>query len=161
MTQLFSTEALFKRAIAMSGTPLMLKPLSASTAETTYESIVKALGLDNMSSEERIKRLTTISPEELVTKTPITASLAPFLDDDMLPEAITFEKLASGMTIPGMQWCEALMIGDCQHDVRLGPALYSLESATHAHRETLPSSWAWRLACRTSRPTCIPLSLPA
>ncbi|KAF2444556.1 carboxylesterase [Karstenula rhodostoma CBS 690.94] len=117
LTQLFSTEPLFKRAIAMSGTPMMLKPLPAAVAEVTYNSIMEALGLENASVEERIRRLITISPEELVEKTPMTARLAPFLDGDILPEAVTFDKLASRMVIPGMKWCGALMIGDCQHDV--------------------------------------------
>jgi carboxylesterase type B len=154
--QLSSTEPLFKRAIAMSGTPLMLKPLSASTAESTYESIIKALGFENISVEERIQRLITISPEELVEKTPMAARLAPFLDEDILAEAITFGNLVSGM-----QWCEALMIGDCQHDVRLCLLLFSLVHVTHTHRGTLPSSWAWAPRCKTSRPTYIHPFLPA
>ncbi|KAL5371542.1 hypothetical protein DPSP01_014193 [Paraphaeosphaeria sporulosa] len=116
LTQLFSTEPLFKRAIAMSGTPMMLKPLSASTAEATYQCIIRALGLQTATVAQRIQRLLTISPEELVEKTPMTAKVAPFLDGDILPEAITFEKLTGGIDSPGTIWCEELMIGDCQHD---------------------------------------------
>ncbi|KAJ4348577.1 uncharacterized protein N0V89_009955 [Didymosphaeria variabile] len=116
LTQLFSKKPLFKRAISMSGTPLMLKPLSLDVAESTYQAIIAALGLNDASVEERIQRLISIAPEELVEKTAMKALLAPFLDDDVLPEAITFEKLASGLDVPGMKWCEELMIGDCRHD---------------------------------------------
>ncbi|KAL5404596.1 hypothetical protein PMIN03_009023 [Paraphaeosphaeria minitans] len=116
LTQLFSTEPLFTRAIAMSGTPIMLKPLSVARAEATYESIIEALGLENASVEKRIQRLLTISAEELVEKTPMTARLAPYLDGRILPEAVTFEKLASTMDILGTKWCKQLMIGDCRHD---------------------------------------------
>ncbi|KAL1602608.1 hypothetical protein SLS60_006024 [Paraconiothyrium brasiliense] len=127
----------------MSGTPLMLKPLSSDVAENTYEVIIAELGLKDASVEERIHRLTSISPEELVEKTPMTARLAPFLDDDVLPKAITFETLASGVDIPGIKWCEELMLGDCQHDgnvtffmglasrvQNLAPTLYTSFSAS-------------------------------
>lgn len=117
LMQLFSSERLFKRAIAMSGTPLMLKPVTSSDAESTYDAIIAAFGLENASVEERIKRLISIAPDELVAKTPMTARLAPFLDGVVLHDAVTFESLAKGLDTPGSKWCEELMIGDCQHDV--------------------------------------------
>lgn len=120
----------------MSGTPLMLKPLSAATAEATYEFVLTALGLGDASVEERIQRLLTISPEELVEKTPMTARLAPFLDSDALPEAITFETLASGIDIAGTKWCEELMIGSCQHDVGFQMSLSRLQDANNGDRAT-------------------------
>lgn len=120
---------------------MMLKPLSVNTAEATYNTIIHALELENASVEDRIQRLLTITPEELVEKTPMTARLAPFLDDDILPEAITFEKIASGLDVPGVKWCEALMIGDCQHDVRLQTALFFLTYANNLHRAMCHSSW--------------------
>jgi hypothetical protein len=52
--QLYSEEPLFKRAISMSGTPLMLKPLNIPVTEMAYDIIMKELGLENASTEERI-----------------------------------------------------------------------------------------------------------
>ncbi|KAF1950331.1 para-nitrobenzyl esterase [Byssothecium circinans] len=119
--QLFSKEALFKRVISMSGTPIMLKPVPPSVAETSYDMIMRALGLENASVEERIKHLTTISPEELVAKTPMSVPLKPFVDGDIVPTTISFKMLAEGErelddVMHGREWCEELMIGDCQHD---------------------------------------------
>jgi hypothetical protein len=102
----------------MSGTPIMLKPLPLHVAELSYVVIMEALGLENASVEERIRKLKTVEPEELVEKTPMSVPLLPSQDGDIVPEAITFAKLASTdhEGLPGMEWCEELMIGDCQHD---------------------------------------------
>jgi hypothetical protein len=102
----------------MSGTPIMLKPLPLHVAETSYTAIMKELGLENASAEERIRRLKTIEPEELVEKTPMSVPLLPFMDGEIVPEAAMFAKLVSmdHKNMPGMKWCEALMVGDCQHD---------------------------------------------
>jgi hypothetical protein len=102
----------------MSGTPIMLKPLPLHVAELSYIAIMEALGLENASVEERIRKLKTVGPEELVEKTPMSVPLLPFQDGDIVPQVITFAKLASmnHEGLPGMEWCEELMIGDCQHD---------------------------------------------
>jgi hypothetical protein len=102
----------------MSGTPIMLKPLPLHVAELSYIAIMEALGLENASVEERIRKLKTVGPEELVEKTPMSVPLLPFQDGDIVPQVITFAKLASmnHEGLPGMEWCEELLIGDCQHD---------------------------------------------
>jgi carboxylesterase type B len=110
---LHSTEPLFKRCISMSGTPLMLQALSPEMAETSYNTIIREFALEDASAEERIETLRTASPEVLVSKTPMTVPLLPYLDGKFIPEQTTFTKLSA---LPGMQWCEHLMIGDCQHD---------------------------------------------
>ncbi|KAF2000989.1 para-nitrobenzyl esterase [Amniculicola lignicola CBS 123094] len=117
LTQLFSEEPLFKRAISMSGTPIMLKPLPPPVAEVSYQTVMKELGLENASVEERIERLTTIDADELVSKTPMTVALIPFLDGDMVPSVTTLEKISDpAFPLPGREWCTELMLGDCKHD---------------------------------------------
>lgn len=118
---LFSEEPLFKRVISMSGTPIMLKPLPIEVTEMAYSSIMKELGLENATVEERIQKLTSISPEDLVAKTPMSTPLIPFLDGDIIPERTTFSALSSQAgsytpSVPCREWCEELMIGDCEHD---------------------------------------------
>jgi len=100
----------------------MLRPLLVSVTEMTYSSIINAFDLENASVDDRIKRLINISPDDLVAKTPMTTPLVPFLDGDIVPELTSFKGLANNAEllsagIPGYQWCEDLMIGDCQHDV--------------------------------------------
>lgn len=114
--QLHSQEPLFKRCISMSGTPIMLKPLSPLVTEQSYGTIMKELGLENASIEERIERLKNISPEELVAKTPMNLSLLPYIDGDIVPARISFAKLAADHSTAGSGWCEEMMIGDCQDD---------------------------------------------
>ncbi|KAH7378730.1 para-nitrobenzyl esterase [Pyrenochaeta sp. MPI-SDFR-AT-0127] len=115
LSQLFSEESLFKRAISMSGTPIMLKPLPPPVTEMAYVSIMKELALENASLEERTQRLITISPDELVASTPMTVPLVPYLDGDLVSEATNFINI-SGIGSKTGAWCEELMIGDCQHD---------------------------------------------
>ena len=121
LNQLFSEEPLFKRAISMSGTPIMLKPLPISVTETAYSTMMKELGLEGASTEERIQKLLTINADELVSKTPMTVPLLPFVDGDIIPTTTSFKKLSTGadFSLPGQKWCPELMIGDCQHDVSI------------------------------------------
>ena len=103
----------------MSGTPLMLKPISSTAAETAYGTIMKSFGLETVSTEERVRRLIDMSPDEIVAETPTTTPLVPFIDGDIIPMSTTFKSLKQNTAdeIPGHRWCEELMIGDCQHDV--------------------------------------------
>lgn len=122
LMQLQSTEPLFKRAISMSGTPIMRRPLPVEVAETGFETFMEILGLENATIEDRLEKLRTITPDELVEKTPMTLPLVPFLDGDVIPDTFTFAKLDSEETditkiAPGWDWCEELMIGDCKDDV--------------------------------------------
>jgi hypothetical protein len=112
----------------------MLKPLPLHVAEMAYTAIMKEFGLENASVQERVEKLRTVGPEELVEKTPMSVPLLPLLDGDILPklsvptlppqngnivrEAMKFAKLRAmdHESMPGMEWCEELMIGDCQHD---------------------------------------------
>ncbi|KAF2121851.1 carboxylesteras-like protein [Lophiotrema nucula] len=140
LSQLSSEESLFKRGISMSGTPVMLKPLELPRAEANYAVIMKALGLEDISLEGRIQKLKTVSPEELIAKTPMSAPTIPYLDGDVVPFKTTFRSLKrvsekDAPIVPGRQWCEELMIGDCQHDgtiffyMGLQPRLAGIASA--------------------------------
>lgn len=96
----------------------MLKPLPLPITEMAYIMIMKELGLENNSSEERVQRLLAIGEDELVAKTPMTVPLGCFVDGDIVPAQTTFKGLElNSLPIPGHQWCSNLMIGDCQHDV--------------------------------------------
>jgi carboxylesterase type B len=94
----------------------MLKTLPLPVTEVAYQSIMTEFGLENAPVKERIKRLIGMEPEELVSRTPMTVPLLPYLDGDIVPEPTTFECLANSNGAAGQNWCEELMIGDCQHD---------------------------------------------
>ncbi|KAH7138013.1 carboxylesterase-like protein [Dendryphion nanum] len=117
LMHLFSKEPLFKRAISMSGTPTFLRPLPLKATELAYQTMMKQLGLENASVEQRIEHLLTVDPDELVSKTPMMLPFMPFIDGDIMPEALSFSKAGQFEEIlPGTKWCTELTIGDCQHD---------------------------------------------
>ena len=98
----------------------MFKPFPSTVTETSYNMIMKEIGLEDASAADRLSRLLTISPEELVVKTPMAVPLRSFIDGDVVPTPTTFKGLESDVSgIAGRRWCTELMIGDCQHDVRL------------------------------------------
>ncbi|KAI4627616.1 uncharacterized protein J4E87_004180 [Alternaria ethzedia] len=131
-------EPLFRRGISMSGTPLMLKPLSPAVAEKSYKAVLQALGLEDASTHDRIQKLLAMSPEDLVQKIPIKIPLAPYLDGDMIPEAPSFANLSSG-TFQSLNntRCEELLIGSCADDgnvfyfMGLSSRLPGIASAIH------------------------------
>ncbi|KAF2176408.1 alpha/beta-hydrolase [Zopfia rhizophila CBS 207.26] len=156
LNQLYCKEPLFKRAISMSGTLLMLKPLQPPTAEAAYFTVMKELGLENGSAEERIQKL-----DELVAKTPITAPLMPFLDGDVILTTLTFEKLLSNsdrldLPVPGRQWCNDLMIGDAQLDGSV-----FMYMGLEARRAGIASAFCTSLANNLSNPAAVGTVLQA
>ena len=101
----------------MSGTPLMLKPLSPAVAALSYNAVVQALGLEHASTSKRIQSLLSMSPEDLVQKIPISIPLSPYLDGDMIPEAPSFAHLSNG-TLQSLDnsRCEEFLIDSCADD---------------------------------------------
>jgi len=79
----------------------MLKPLPLPVTEMAYRSVMKELDLENASVEERIHKLKTINPQELVEKTPMTVPLLPFLNGVVVPETTDFAKLATKYEVSG------------------------------------------------------------
>jgi len=119
---LHSKEPLFKRLVSMSATSLMFRPLPVEVSEIAYASAYKALDLDNLSGPDRVKALLNVSVEHLLTKVPSDVPLMPVIDEDILAEAATYSQVKNltnddTLFLPGKDWCEDLLIGDCQFDV--------------------------------------------
>jgi hypothetical protein len=135
----------------MSGTPIMLKPLSHAASEEAYEGVMKAFGLENASVEERIEHLQNMTPEELVRLTPMSIPLVPFMDGDIITAMTSFKGLAKSdedlkAEVPGRKWCEGLMIGDCQHDVYFPGSWLHLHGSTDVYRALCTFTWVSRSA---------------
>ncbi len=112
---LFSKQPLFKRMISMSGTMLLMAPISVKEADENFQHTLRALGLQENSAT---KHLLQMDGQELVGKMVKAGTRnAPTIDDDICPAQFNFESIANERTnIPGQKWCEAAMIGDCQFD---------------------------------------------
>lgn len=108
-------EKLFRRAVAMSGTDLLVKPLPKEVAEMGYGKVCELLGLGEK-GEERVKGLREVDGMEMLGKIGMAVQTGPVLDGEVIRYASTYESL-KGKGVPGTKWCESLMIGDCAFDV--------------------------------------------
>lgn len=118
--QLNSSEPLFKRAIPLGGSPLLLKPLSPEIAEANYRTVISAFGLADLPPAERLDRLRKLPPVELLTKVPPSVLLGPVVDGEAVREAHDFDQLKEQVErMPGAQWCKEMLLGCCSLDISL------------------------------------------
>ncbi|KAK5174082.1 uncharacterized protein LTR77_001162 [Saxophila tyrrhenica] len=112
---LFSKEPLFKRTIAVGGTMLLMPPIPAAEADENFASTIKSLGL---AGDTAVKHLLEMDGQELTGKMmQAGAKCVPVLDDDICPTEFNFASIENDKTpIPGHEWCEAALLGDCQFD---------------------------------------------
>lgn len=112
---LFSEQALFKRMVSMSGTMLLMPPISLDEAEENYDSALKSLGL---AEDTAINQLLRMDGSELVGRIMKSGTRLVLVEDgEICPTSFSFASMAEGNTsIAGKQWCESAMVGDCQFD---------------------------------------------
>ncbi|KAK1454422.1 carboxylesterase [Colletotrichum cuscutae] len=108
---LYSEKALASQLIILGGSPPSLAPLELGVAEQAYKGVVKALGVEDVSSSERIKILSRASPEELSSKIGRSLPFLPVLDEETVPFVPTFETASAGKLIPKTTSCKAIMVG--------------------------------------------------
>lgn len=117
-----SEKPLFKRAMLMSGSTLLMGPSPMGRAEPSYMKAVKALGLDSLSAQERIEKLVRMDGQRL-RSTLFQSGVAPqvsipLVDGDICPTTVDFKAIIEGtLKITGEEWCESLVLGDCAFDV--------------------------------------------
>ncbi|KAJ5894816.1 hypothetical protein N7495_006507 [Penicillium taxi] len=116
--QLHSQTPLFKRAIAISGTSLLLPALPYPVHEDNYQKAITALGLQNATAEERVKALVEMPGSDLVNKLPPSILSMPALDGDFIQPGVTYTELlkSDSSILPGKRWCKDLFIGDAAID---------------------------------------------
>lgn len=123
MLHLMSPEPLFRRVACAGGSALLFRPLAESVGETAYSSVLKALGLEIMPPEQRIKRLLEIPITEIVSKISPEIPLRPIIDGEIITSDVTFAGWRDTAHLPGRAWCESILIGDCQFDVSVRACL--------------------------------------
>ena len=113
---LFSKEPLFKRMMSMSGTQLLMPPMRPEEAEANWLKALEALGL--VHNDNPVQALLNMDGKEMMGKM-MQAGIPfmPVLDGDLCPTNFDFTSITNKKTeIPGEQWCEAAILGDCQFD---------------------------------------------
>lgn len=103
----------------MSGTSLFVQALPYNVHEENYAKAIAALGLTDLTAEERVKALLNLPGHELLAKLPPSILVAPAIDTDIVLPGITYAKLAkeNSKALPGNSWCQDLLIGDAEVDV--------------------------------------------
>ncbi|KAL3486613.1 Alpha/Beta hydrolase protein [Aspergillus germanicus] len=137
--QMHSEEPLFKQAILLGGSFLMMRPATEETAERLYKNICDDLGLADKTTEDRVKNLETMPVESMLSSlTPGLASLGPVVDGVTVPTAATFATLgdAAGFSLPGYKWCRRILVIDSQAD----GSLFGLVNL-QARRDTIISDF--------------------
>jgi carboxylesterase type B len=119
---LHSEQPLFKRAMLMSGSTLLMGPAPITAAEGNYQAALEALGLDSLTSQERLRKLVTMDAQQL-RQTLLEHGVAPkvsipLVDGGLCPVGVDFKAVIEGsLDLPGRHWCEGVLLGDCQFDV--------------------------------------------
>ncbi|EOA88727.1 hypothetical protein ACJQWK_06076 [Exserohilum turcicum] len=119
-----SKEPLMKRCLSTGGAILLFKPIPESVAESSYQQIIKELGLADLSPEDRIKALLSLPVDDLWQKLPKSAPMFPTVDGDTVPGIPSFLSVSSkddhpAFPFPGRKWCKALMIGESKLDANI------------------------------------------
>lgn len=106
----------------MGGTNLLMQPLPKVVVESTYKAIVHRLGLGELSPSERVKALASLDTQELLSAIRPSDALLPCLGGATDVQHHTYSEIYQGtagaLHLPGREWCQQIMVGDCHMDVR-------------------------------------------
>jgi carboxylesterase type B len=110
---LHSKQPLFKRAMWMSGSTLLMGPAPLEFGEASYQKAVGALDLESLTPKERLEKLVGMDAYQLVQQVS-----RPLVDGDLCPTSVNFQGVMEGsLELAGKQWCESVLLGDCAFDV--------------------------------------------
>ncbi|KAF5670734.1 para-nitrobenzyl esterase [Fusarium circinatum] len=105
-------EALFDRAVCLSGNNLAVPSSTKHAAQDAYKSVLQCLGIEpTLSSDDQLTALLAISPEDMLSKIPMSVPLQPVVETDQLP---SFRSLETHL--PSAQHTPPLMIGSTDFD---------------------------------------------
>jgi hypothetical protein len=94
-----------------------MKPIPPQVTESIYSAVTGKLGLATKLPEERIEALKEATIEDLLSAT-ANLPLIPFIDGELIMAPATFSRWSfQEKLLPGIEWCESIMIGDCEMDV--------------------------------------------
>ncbi|KAI1027551.1 hypothetical protein LB504_011656 [Fusarium proliferatum] len=105
-------ESLFDRAICLSGNNLAVPSSTKQAAQDAYKAVLQCLEINStLSSEDQVAALIAISPDDILSKIPMSVPLMPVMETDQLPSFYSVEThLSSSKHKP------PLMIGSTDFD---------------------------------------------
>lgn len=112
-----SDTPLFKRAMIMSGTDLLVATDPPDASEHAYSTALKLLGLDTLDAKDRVFKLANMPGMNLLFKTGRAVHVGPVVDGDTIKHASSYTGVASNNPpIAASTWCYSFMLGDCAFD---------------------------------------------
>jgi carboxylesterase type B len=119
---LHSKQPLFRRAMLMSGSTLLMGPAPLEFAEASYQQALSALDLESLTTKERLGKLVRMDPYHLrdaLGKHGVVQQVSrPLVDGDLCPTSVDFKAVVEGsLELSGKKWCKSLLLGDCAFDV--------------------------------------------
>ncbi|KAH7462845.1 hypothetical protein FOMA001_g18339 [Fusarium oxysporum f. sp. matthiolae] len=112
-------DTLFDRAICLSGNNLAVPSSTKQVAQDAYKSVLQCLGIDSaLSSEDQVAALIAISPEDILSKVPLSALPQPVVETDQIP---SFRSVKTDL--PSSKHRPPLMIGSTNFDAVVFEAL--------------------------------------
>jgi hypothetical protein len=107
--------------MAMGGSSLLMKPLPVAVAEYAYSRVLGAVSIDiSLSLDEKLKALLETPAETFLNNIGPDVPLLPVHDEEYIKYPSSFAQWAQPdlqAQIPGLRWCDRVMVGDCQFDV--------------------------------------------
>ncbi|KAF4498467.1 Para-nitrobenzyl esterase [Fusarium agapanthi] len=105
-------ESLLDRAICLSGNNLAVPSSTKYAAQNAYKAVLQCLGIEStLSSQDQQAALIAVSPEEMLSKIPMSVPLQPVVETDQLPSFRSIEA-----HLPSAQHRPPLMIGSTDFD---------------------------------------------
>jgi hypothetical protein len=122
-----------------------MQPLPEQVSEQTYKEVVSRLGLTQLEPSARVKALVQTPTKELLSAISQKYPLQPTMGGDLGIKSSTYAEIYEGsskLDLPGRQWCEEIMVGDSQMDVRYQPFFFGGPILTLFKASILGSTFA-------------------
>jgi len=129
----------------MSGDTTLRRPRTMEWQNTHYQVNFKLLGLENATLKAQKAAFYNTDASELVGKLPALQHWSPTVDGKFIPAEVNLGMLSDVRNPVGKpKWCEAIMIGDAEHDVSC-ILKYLTETRAEENRVHVSKAASWMI----------------
>ncbi|KAF2109473.1 para-nitrobenzyl esterase [Lophiotrema nucula] len=110
-------EGLWERCVVMSGETTLRKPRRWGWHEEMYREQLKLLGLEGLRTAVRVKKLKSMTAEDMYEKLPLASHWCALIDGRFIKDDVNLSTLADGRNEVGKRsWCKEFVVGNTAHD---------------------------------------------
>jgi hypothetical protein len=108
----------------LGGSIPLLRPVSFKQTNVIYDAVIEHFGFTHLSASERLRALIDLPAQDLVENVSPSLRVAPVIDAEIIPSEPTFQAILDrSFSMPGEAWCERILVGYTELDVRIVPLL--------------------------------------